>query len=45
MEQQRKDSEMTAEIDDARCRRYGDPRSQAYGQCRASLKKERSIKP
>ena len=42
MEQQRKDSEMTAEIDDARCRPYGKPGSQEYARCRVSLEKDRS---
>ena len=42
MEEQRKAAQTFTEIDDARCRSYGDPRSQAYARCRASLDKERS---
>jgi len=42
MEEQRKAAQIFTEIDDARCRSYGDPRSQAYARCRASLDKERS---
>ncbi len=42
MEQQRKDTQTFAEIDDARCRSYGDPGSQDYARCRAGLAKERS---
>ena len=42
MERQRKDAQTFVEIDDARCRSYGGPGSQAYAQCRASLEKERS---
>jgi len=41
MEEQRKAAQTFTEIDDARCRSYGDPRSQAYAQCRASIAKER----
>jgi len=42
MEEQRRAAQTFTEIDDARCRSYGDPRSQAYARCRASLDKERS---
>ena len=42
MEEQRKAAQTFTEIDDARCRSYGDPASQAYARCRASLQKERS---
>jgi len=45
MEEQRKAAQTFTEIDDARCRSYGDPQSQAYVRCRASLNKERGIGP
>ena len=45
MEQQRKDAQMSAEIDDARCRSYASPGSQVYARCLDSLKNERSKIP
>jgi len=45
MQEQRKAAQTFTEIDDARCRSYGDPQSQAYLRCRANLIKERGIGP
>jgi hypothetical protein len=42
MQEQRKAAQTFVEIDDARCSSYGDPRSQAYARCRASLANERA---
>ena len=42
MEEQRKAAQTFADIDEARCKSYGAPGSQAYARCRASLEKERS---
>jgi hypothetical protein len=41
MEQQRKVEQTYSEIDDARCKSYGNPGSPPYAQCRAGLQKER----
>jgi hypothetical protein len=41
MQQQRKDEETFAEIDDSRCKSFGNPGSQPYAQCRAKLQKDR----
>ena len=45
MEQQRKDAQMSAEIDHARCRSYASPGSQVYARCLDSLENERSKIP
>ena len=42
MEEQRKAAQTFVEIDDARCRSYGDPRSQAYARCIVALPARRS---
>ena len=42
MEEQRKATQTFTEIDDARCSAYGNPGSQGFAQCRASIEKERS---
>jgi len=41
MQQQRKDEETFAEIDDSRCKSFGNPGSPAYARCRANIQKER----
>jgi hypothetical protein len=41
LEEQRA-TQMTATIDDARCRSYGEPGSPSYTQCRADLDKQRA---
>jgi outer membrane biogenesis lipoprotein LolB len=42
LKQAQAEADAIAQVDDARCQRFGKPGSNAYVQCRASLKKERA---
>ena len=45
LKQAQDEVDAVAQIDDAKCRNYGQPGSNAYVQCRASLKSDRLNAP